>query len=194
MDAIIKLMNKKAAGFTIVELLVVIVVIAILAAITLVSYNNLQRRAYNTTAIASVQSWIKVLAASYALNGTISVSRASGDNSICLGEKSQYPYVSPSMKEGQCFSRAHTSDQLIASVSDVANISMKVDMFDKGDGALRGIQYAYFAGGDANIWYVLKGPGQDCGVRGATGETWDEVTECHVVINDLVGGVPIMDS
>jgi prepilin-type N-terminal cleavage/methylation domain-containing protein len=40
---------RNQRGFTIVELLVVIVVIAILAAITIVAYNGIQNRAYNTT-------------------------------------------------------------------------------------------------------------------------------------------------
>jgi len=38
-------MNKRASGFTIVELLIVIVIIAILAAITIVAYNGIQQRA-----------------------------------------------------------------------------------------------------------------------------------------------------
>ena len=37
--------NNKQTGFTIVELLIVIVVIGILAAITMVAYNNVQERA-----------------------------------------------------------------------------------------------------------------------------------------------------
>ncbi len=39
----------QSKGFTIVELLIVIVVIAILAAITIVSYNGIQNRAYDAT-------------------------------------------------------------------------------------------------------------------------------------------------
>lgn len=39
---------KKQSGFTIVELLIVIVVIGILAAITIVAYNGVQNRANNT--------------------------------------------------------------------------------------------------------------------------------------------------
>jgi prepilin-type N-terminal cleavage/methylation domain-containing protein len=38
-------MNRKQTGFTIVELLIVIVVIGILAAITIVAYNGIQERA-----------------------------------------------------------------------------------------------------------------------------------------------------
>lgn len=42
-------MQKTKSGFTIVELLIVIVVIGILAAITIVAYNGVQDRAYTTT-------------------------------------------------------------------------------------------------------------------------------------------------
>lgn len=47
--------QTKSSGFTIVELLIVIVVIAILAAITIVAYNGIQDRA-NTTANQGVAS------------------------------------------------------------------------------------------------------------------------------------------
>ena len=40
--------NRRDGGFTIVELLIVIVVIGILAAITIVAYNGVQNRANNT--------------------------------------------------------------------------------------------------------------------------------------------------
>lgn len=41
-------MNKTTSGFTIVELLIVIVVIAVLAAISIVTYNGVQERAHMT--------------------------------------------------------------------------------------------------------------------------------------------------
>jgi len=44
-------MRKPQAGFTIVELLIVIVVIAILAAISIVAYNGIQNRTYDAAVI-----------------------------------------------------------------------------------------------------------------------------------------------
>lgn len=51
--------NQRSKGFTIVELLIVIVVIAILAAITLVAYNGVQRRATNTARMSEFAGWRK---------------------------------------------------------------------------------------------------------------------------------------
>ena len=51
----------KARGFTIVELLIVIVVIAILAALSVVGYTNIQQRVKNTTKVSTVQQSIRLL-------------------------------------------------------------------------------------------------------------------------------------
>lgn len=57
-------------GFTIVELLIVVVVIAILAAITIVAYNGIQVRANNSAAESSVNTMVKKLTAYNSLSGT----------------------------------------------------------------------------------------------------------------------------
>ena len=54
-----KINNTKNRGFTIVELLIVIVVIAILAAITIVAYNGIQNRAKASSAQAAANTVIK---------------------------------------------------------------------------------------------------------------------------------------
>jgi prepilin-type N-terminal cleavage/methylation domain-containing protein len=51
----------KTRGFTIVELLIVVVIIAILAAITIVSYNGIQQRAKDTQLSNAVNQWEKIL-------------------------------------------------------------------------------------------------------------------------------------
>ena len=65
-----KQLQKSQKGFTIVELLIVVVVIAILAAITIVAYNGIQTRANNSAAESSVNTMVKKLSAYYSLSGT----------------------------------------------------------------------------------------------------------------------------
>ena len=56
-----KLWAQKQKGFTIVELLIVIVVIAILAAITIVAFNGIQQRARNSQIIQGVTTYEKAI-------------------------------------------------------------------------------------------------------------------------------------
>ena len=55
------LVGKTKSGFTIVELLIVIVVIAILAAITIVAYNGVQQRTRNTQTQMAMASYAKAM-------------------------------------------------------------------------------------------------------------------------------------
>ena len=59
-------MHKRPRGFTIVELLIVIVVIAVLAAVTVVAFNGINARANGT----AVQSDLRSIAAKIALSQT----------------------------------------------------------------------------------------------------------------------------
>lgn len=60
--------NKQQPGFTIVELLIVIVIIGILAAITLVAYNGIQERA-RISSVTSALSQVTRKIATYAVDG-----------------------------------------------------------------------------------------------------------------------------
>lgn len=60
-----------AKGFTIVELLIVIVVISILASVTTVAFNGVQRRATNDTVLANLNSIEKFWRLYYAQNGDV---------------------------------------------------------------------------------------------------------------------------
>lgn len=72
------LMAKKQTGFTIVELLIVIVVIGILAAITIVAYNGVQTRARDAKRASDVSSITNALEAYHAINGTYPQETATG--------------------------------------------------------------------------------------------------------------------
>lgn len=75
--------TKSTRGFTIVELLIVIVVIGILAAIVIVAFNGVQNRAKNTQRSSAASSWLKLISMYSAQYGTLPPNFA--DNHVCLG-------------------------------------------------------------------------------------------------------------
>lgn len=77
-------MQRKQTGFTIVELLIVIVVIGILAAITIVAYNGVQSKAKNNQTVAAVRAYYTAIASYGAENGSYPTGNA------CLGSSDFY--------------------------------------------------------------------------------------------------------
>jgi prepilin-type N-terminal cleavage/methylation domain-containing protein len=77
-------MRKSTRGFTIVELLIVIVVIAILVTISVVAYNGIQTRAKNTKTINATSAWIKALKLYHADKGSYPAL------ATCLGNATTY--------------------------------------------------------------------------------------------------------
>lgn len=72
--------DTRTSGFTIVELLIVIVVIGILAAITIVAYSGVQARAEKSKIVAAAASAVKALTAYQAINGSYP-----STSTVCLG-------------------------------------------------------------------------------------------------------------
>lgn len=73
--------KQRSSGFTIVELLIVIVVIGILAAITVVAYNGIQQRAKTAALTSAVDQWEKIIRM-----GMLSDRFIPGNEFICLGD------------------------------------------------------------------------------------------------------------
>jgi|GEM_PF-405577 len=76
---------KNNNGFTIVELLIVIVVIAILAAISVAAYNGIQQRANNTARIASGKQFISLFQLYKATFGSYPPQLYPQNAGFCLG-------------------------------------------------------------------------------------------------------------
>ena len=74
-------MAKKERGFTIVELLVVVIVISILATITVAAYNGVQDRAKRVSAFQAANETAKLLTAYVTTNGSYPAFAAD----TCLG-------------------------------------------------------------------------------------------------------------
>lgn len=76
--------QTKSRGFTIVELLIVIVVIAILAAITIVAYNGIQNRAHTTSSKTTAANAAKKMEAYNAIQGNYPVSNTAALTTTAL--------------------------------------------------------------------------------------------------------------
>lgn len=91
-----KRLGQRNFGFTIVELLIVIVVIGVLAAITIVTFGNIQTRANNTQTIDSVKQYVKAYGLYIADKGEVPAVTG------CLGEG----YPAPN---NRCLSQSGTA-------------------------------------------------------------------------------------
>ena len=76
--------KSKQRGFTIVELLIVIVIIGILAAITIVSFNGVQQRARNAQTVLAAKSYLSAFQGYLIQNGSYPAVAAT--SYYCLGQ------------------------------------------------------------------------------------------------------------
>lgn len=84
-----KRIMRKSSGFTIVELLIVIVVIGILAAITIVAYNGIQNRGKNASAQSAAVTVAKKLEAFNATTGAYPVFNTIGNITTQLATQNE---------------------------------------------------------------------------------------------------------
>jgi len=117
-------MRKSTSGFTIVELLIVIVVIGILAAITVVAYNGIQDRAKRTSQQAQVDAVGKAIRLYAAEKGNLAGDIAGSTGAWIGSFNSVYAGTSVSMKTvlesaGYLVGSSAGSDYLIAPCTNV---------------------------------------------------------------------------
>lgn len=94
--------STQLKGFTIVELLIVVVVIAILAAITIVAYNGIQNRAEISAVTTTLDTYVKSFELFKVENSSYPLANEFGSGySVCLGTTADYP-ASGNFPEGAC--------------------------------------------------------------------------------------------
>ncbi len=174
--------NKR--GFTIVELLIVIVVIAILAAISIAAYTNFQQRAKNTAIINAASQSLKMI-------------------QVYIAEHGEYPAGTWSCITSDSGCETNGSIQAVnatfdANMSTIGTLPRSVPVEGTGD---YGITYVYYGpitfNGEsqpAQLRYYLFGRDQKCqlsnvmklqgGITSETGYTSSSAskTRCHISI------------
>ena len=153
----LKSMNRKAHGFTIVELLIVIVVIAILAAISIAAYTSIQQRAKNTAIINAASQSLKMIEAYIAANGTYPLK----SNSCITSESTCVNNLGNTMGSNAAFG---------TNMATIGTLPKNVP--NSGDKRY-GILYWYHSAATVDtisqplrLQYWLLGINQNCGVTG----------------------------
>lgn len=126
-------MKKSTSGFTIVELLIVIVVIAILATISIVAYNGIQERGRASKIQADLTSLAKAMTAAKQLTGRTIVELTStptiGGNNTGTGRscwsKASGTDLSTVIKTDKCWTDYYETLQILTSTTsvDVRNLT-----------------------------------------------------------------------
>lgn len=149
--------KQKQSGFTIVELLIVIVVIGILAAITIVAYNGIQQRANNTAIITAANQTIKAIQLYNAQDGAYPLVGANACVTSTTG--------CVELNSTTTHSANSTFDTNISSVAGLPRSVPNVS------GAGNGIIYSHAPNRQFNtqarpvlLMYFLNGLSQKCGV------------------------------
>ncbi|MBM3210425.1 prepilin-type N-terminal cleavage/methylation domain-containing protein [Candidatus Saccharibacteria bacterium] len=147
---------KKQSGFTIVELLIVIVVIAILAAITIVAYNGIQERAANQQMTTAVRTYYTALQSYGVDNGSLPAFNS------CLGAESAYNSQPCYVGAGTYNYNSALENALRPYVSSPPTVPMNSAV--NGASVARGIFY-YQSGN--YIGFLIQGSGDCPSIAGA---------------------------
>lgn len=136
---------RKDEAFTIVELLIVVVVIAILAAITIVAYNGIQQRSTSSAVQSSVQQAIKKIESQKAVDGSYPANLAA----ININNSSSISYNYVTVESG---GRACVSAQSGAIVYSITTASTLMQ------GDCGQVVSSFYAGTDTSVTPLLVRP------------------------------------
>lgn len=171
----IKQSNTRAHGFTIVELLVVIVVIGILAAITIVSYSGVTNKAYKATAQTAADT-VSAKASAYAAEDSnnyypkllTSLTTASSTTSYFL--PAAVVTLDPNgITAAPLTTAANTVSIQVCGAGDTTTAPTDLTTMTKPIGMK--VQYWNFSDGSASTWETLGNMSGTISIGGSTYNT-----------------------
>lgn len=173
----VKQQLNRQKGFTIVELLIVVVIIGILAALIIVSYNGIQERANSTKTIATARAFIKGLNALYIDTGVVpqGSTTTGGGYGTCIAPVSAVSGGTCPSSDGWWGPTAwdSTLNQQILTYSGVKN-------FELGKWCNNPIgsmwYHSNFYGDNRAVLTYCVGPNTDCGMPGVLSYPWDNMS------------------
>lgn len=185
-------MRKSTTGFTIIELLIVIVIIAILAAITLVAYGGIKSSAINNQTEAAFTQWIKALHMYKIDNG--SWPHMGTVLQTCLGQGYKYgPTASDTPSGNQCRSDGNfventTFESTMSKYFSGQLPTPAMVTYISSDGTVwyRGISYYYGGGTGTSVYVKVVMMGVACpvmsGIQPDSLVSNNGVTSCSYVL------------
>ena len=153
---------RKNVGFTIVELLIVIVVIGILAAITIVAYNGIQDRAKSSSNISTARSFVAAFT-------VLKIDSGLDTGVYCLGNPAAYSNGSCAMM-GSTGTVNATINSVLAKNGAAVNATMNPKWYN---GAI--MYHGNWFGKNKVIIYTV-GPSQECGLSNVLSVPYDNMT------------------
>lgn len=173
--------KKDGAGFTIVELLIVVVVIAILAAISAVAYTNFQRRASNAVIVNAASMTYRLVKAYVASNDSYPLT-TSGE-AICVT-------VDSGCKEagGRTYTDGTTFDTNIATIGSPPRSVRNPSADNYGIVLIRSGQTLNGTPQPLLLQYYLSGNNQRCSLDNVVTYTWPDYTLSTTGFSSNLGG------
>lgn len=170
-------------GFTIIELLIVIVVIAILATISIVAYNGIQERAQSTAAIAQAKKVIEAIRLV-----AIDEGRYTGESCLVPADSVTDDTICPGSVHWH--SNVNRDGAFIAKLEDRMGAKIKLNTYGLWDPVGQMWFHSNYFGDNRSVLYYAVGPNSECGMPGVLSPTpgYDNMTLAGATYTSRGGG------